>query len=260
MEEAYLDAVNIPTLPPVGNPVFRHGKQLEAIAVDNWKAEQRSKTLDKAFNAWHQKKAHARMPVPSRRLDTVKDLSRLLHICSTPILDQSMKDRFFASKFQEDFMARYLMYLGTHLNFVHIVESGSVRDTQYSSQSQCTMQRALEGGILLAELTADQNVFTIRVLSLERSRAAAFQRYLREVPGVSGSFPDECARLKDATHLHSFSYDFHVQFLHQIFTGKTTAPVGLDATGFLCSFYEENQQPPKYIRTRLLHSEYRPLM
>ena len=256
VEYAYLDAVNIPTLPPVGNPVLRHGQQLEAIAIDTWKAEQRSKTLDKAFNAWYQRKEDAHMPLPSRRLDAVKDLSRLLHICSTPILDQSMKDCMFASKFQDDFMEGYLLYLETQLKFVHIIESGSVQDPKRPNQSQYTMQRALAGGILLAELTSDQNTFTIKVFSLERSRVAAYQRDLREVSGISGSFPEECARLKDATHLHSFSYDFHVRFLHNIFTGKTTVPMGLDATAFLCNFYEENQQPSKYIRTRLLHSEY----
>lgn len=255
VEEAYLDAVNVPTLPPSGNPVLRHGKQLEAIAIDTFKADQRSKTLDKAFNAWYQGKEDAHMPLPSRRLDAVKDLSRLLHLCSTPTLDQSMEDCMFVGEFKEAFMAKYIRFLETQLSFVRIVESGFVRDPQHPNQSQCTMQRALVGGILLTELTSDQNTFTIRMFSLERSRVAAYQRDSRDLSGISGMFPEECARLKDATHLHSFSYDFHVRFLHSIFTGTTTAPMGLDAMAFLCNFYEGNQRPSKYIRTRLLHSE-----
>ena len=255
MEDAYLDVVSIPTLPSKGNPVQRHGQQLAAIAIDTVKADQRSKMLNKAFNAWYQGKEDARMPVPSHLLNAVKDLSRLLHICSTPILDQSMKDCMFAGEFQDDFMAQYVQYLENQLNFVSIVESRSVRDTEHPTQSQFTMQRALPGGILLAELTSDQNAFTIRVFSLERSRVVADRRDAREVSGISGIFPEECARLKDATHIHSFSYDFHVRFLHNIFIGKNTAPVGLDATAFLCNFYMDNQRPSKYVRTRLLHSK-----
>ena len=68
---------------------------------------------------------------------------------------------------------------------------------------------------------------------------------------VYGLFSTECARYKDFIHLNSFMYDFHLNLVLSMLSGKREIPEWLDVKAFLEHFTHENKQPPSFTRNRL---------
>ena len=68
---------------------------------------------------------------------------------------------------------------------------------------------------------------------------------------VYGRFSTECARYKDLIHLNSFMYDFHLNLVLSMLSGKREIPEWLDVKAFLEHFTRENKQPASFARNRL---------
>ena len=252
IEEVYRDAIVQSPIVPSKNPVQRHGQQLATVTISCAKSDARRKTLEKAFNAWGMKKSDSSAPMSSKTLSAVKELSRMVHFCTTAILEPKLAEYPFSKAFCEDFREHYIRYLEGVLHFSQISET-KVADKTDGRQRPISFQRALHsGGILLAELTFGPCTFTVQLFSIERSRAVLFTNR-QEALVASSQFTEECTQVKDTIHVHSFSYDQHIRFLHQMFTGEKPSPIELDAISFLHSFYMSHESPPKYTRSKLLH-------
>ncbi len=68
---------------------------------------------------------------------------------------------------------------------------------------------------------------------------------------MSGLFSQECSRIKDFIHTHSFNYDFHIRAIHRIILGRLKVEGELDLRNLLNEFCANYVNPPQYIRNRL---------
>ena len=244
-----LNATDIPPLDQsVSDPFARHGSQFKSASIELARVTKRRTNLENAFTTWYKQDDTM---VPNIKLLYIKGLSRIIHICSTLLLDPSVCTRIVSENFEKDFLKKYQQFVTqSTLRFTPIMVSYQ-RVSPPFTQHQISFQRALPGGILILEITAKDNIFTANLCSLEKSRVGAHSDH-----GISSKiFSEECVRMKDAIHVHSFSYDFHLRYFHSLFTKRTNLPKGVNAASLLYSFYNRFQQPPKYIQTRLFHGK-----
>ena len=69
-------------------------------------------------------------------------------------------------------------------------------------------------------------------------------------------FTDECDKFKDLTHIHSFSYDYHIRTIQAYITGSQFVfKQGYHLTGLLRDFIRHFPSAPSYARNSLFEGK-----
>ncbi|KAB1268744.1 KICSTOR complex protein SZT2 [Camelus dromedarius] len=111
------------------------------------------------------------------------------------------------------------------------------------------LQRALPGGIILMELTFQGCYFCVKQFALECSRIPMGQAVNSQ---LSMLFTEECDRVRDLMHVHSFSYDFHLRLVHQHVLGAhLVLRHGYHLTTFLRHFLAHHPDGPHFGRNHI---------
>ncbi|XP_055020868.1 KICSTOR complex protein SZT2 isoform X3 [Boleophthalmus pectinirostris] len=138
--------------------------------------------------------------------------------------------------------------------------------TSPSATTHYHLQRALPGGIVLMELAFQGCYFCVKQYALECSRIPMGQSVnsqgnlltkprTRPYPdaspvsdcALSMLFTEECDKVRDLMHVHSFSYDFHLRLCHQYLQGShMTLRQGYQLTDFLDDFIFHHPDIPKF--------------
>ncbi|XP_061593384.1 KICSTOR complex protein SZT2 isoform X2 [Cololabis saira] len=136
------------------------------------------------------------------------------------------------------------------------------------------LQRALPGGIVLMELAFQGCYFCVKQYALECSRipmgqSVNSQGSLTTKPrckpfpdatpvsdcALSMLFTEECDKVRDLMHVHSFSYDFHLRVVHQYLVGcHMTLRQGYQLTDFLDDFISHHPDIPKFGRNHVFQA------
>ncbi|XP_058634055.1 KICSTOR complex protein SZT2 isoform X16 [Onychostoma macrolepis] len=145
-----------------------------------------------------------------------------------------------------------------------------------SSSASYHLQRALPGGIVLMELAFQGCYFCVKQFALECSRIPMGQTVnsqeslldkppsqpFPEAPTASDSalsmlFTEECDKVRDLMHVHSFSYDFHLRVVHQYLVGcHMTLRQGYQLTAFLEDFIAHHPDIPKFGRNHVFQGSF----
>ncbi|XP_036969602.1 KICSTOR complex protein SZT2 isoform X3 [Acanthopagrus latus] len=151
--------------------------------------------------------------------------------------------------------------------------------TTASGTTAYHLQRALPGGIVLMELAFQGCYFCVKQYALECSRIPMGQTVnSQEAMGVTeqqcakhkavkvGSswkgelsmlFTEECDKVRDLMHVHSFSYDFHLRVVHQYLVGcHMTLRQGYQLTDFLDDFISHHPDIPKFGRNHVFQGSF----
>ncbi|XP_028855759.1 KICSTOR complex protein SZT2 isoform X3 [Denticeps clupeoides] len=171
-------------------------------------------------------------------------------------------------------------------SFSYTKQKSSEDSPKQSSGSGATayhLQRALPGGIVLMELAFQGCYFCVKQYALECSRIPMGQTVnsqshlmhslhqgslltkVRSRPdNTSGSdsalsmlFTEECDKVRDLMHVHSFSYDFHLRVVHQYLVGcHMTLRQGYQLTSFLEEFIAHHPDIPKFGRNHVFQGSF----
>lgn len=69
-------------------------------------------------------------------------------------------------------------------------------------------------------------------------------------------FTEECDKVRDLMHVHSFSYDFHLRVVHQYLVGShMTLRQGYQLTDFLDDFISHHPDIPKFGRNHVFQGD-----
>lgn len=72
-------------------------------------------------------------------------------------------------------------------------------------------------------------------------------------------FTEECDKVRDLMHVHSFSYDFHLRVVHQYLVGShMTLRQGYQLTDFLDDFISHHPDIPKFGRNHVFQGDSPP--
>uniref|UniRef100_A0A8C0J3F0 SZT2 subunit of KICSTOR complex n=1 Tax=Chelonoidis abingdonii TaxID=106734 RepID=A0A8C0J3F0_CHEAB len=314
----------IPLIPELGphDPVSWHGAQfLEIKSLERRELEKQMK-IENLFVTWQQRSAQSNMPISLADLETLKQSSRLVHYCATPLLfDPAFRQQIQADqqenlegkvsdspsgscsvtgptlcdsaevlpcKLKEEpwlqemcnaFLQQYIQYLQS-MGFI-LVQVRPPSPTRSTSRMRALaflgtegrgsfsykpkadgspkstshpvttyhLQRALPGGIVLMELGFQGCYFCVKQYALECSRIPMGQSVNSQ---LSMLFTEECDKVRDLMHVHSFSYDFHLRIVHQYLLGSHMAlRQGYHLTSFLEDFIAHHPDIPKFGRNHV---------
>ncbi|XP_039985270.1 KICSTOR complex protein SZT2 isoform X9 [Xiphias gladius] len=148
--------------------------------------------------------------------------------------------------------------------------------TTASGTTAYHLQRALPGGIVLMELAFQGCYFCVKQFALECSRIPMGQTVnsqgslltkprCKPFPdatpvsdcALSMLFTEECDKVRDLMHVHSFSYDFHLRVVHQYLVGcHMTLRQGYQLTDFLDDFISHHPDIPKFGRNHVFQGSF----
>ncbi|XP_041648166.1 KICSTOR complex protein SZT2 isoform X2 [Cheilinus undulatus] len=148
--------------------------------------------------------------------------------------------------------------------------------TSPSGTTAYHLQRALPGGIVLMELAFQGCYFCVKQYALECSRIPMGQTVnsqgslltkprCKPFPdatpvsdcALSMLFTEECDKVRDLMHVHSFSYDFHLRVVHQYLVGShMTLRQGYQLTDFLDDFISHHPDIPKFGRNHVFQGSF----
>ncbi|XP_046713542.1 KICSTOR complex protein SZT2 isoform X6 [Silurus meridionalis] len=147
----------------------------------------------------------------------------------------------------------------------------SPKQSSGSSITAYHLQRALPGGIMLMELAFQGFYFCVKQYALECSRIPMGQTVNSQEPSprskpfpeassdsvLSMLFTEECDKVRDLMHVHSFSYDFHLRVVHQYLLGcHMTLRQGYQLTNFLEGFISHHPDIPKFGRNHVFQGNF----
>uniref|UniRef100_W5MA35 SZT2 subunit of KICSTOR complex n=1 Tax=Lepisosteus oculatus TaxID=7918 RepID=W5MA35_LEPOC len=318
--------------------VARQGAQLlEVKAMERREMEKQMK-IENLFVTWQQRSAQSNMPITVADLDTLKQSSRLVHYCATPLLfdpvfrrqiqeeqagspqvkkrhrssdstasgrDRShscdsvemlpsrMKDEPWLQDISNTFLQQYVQYLQS-MGFILVQvrpssparrpsSTARARAMAFSSLAtegrasfSCSRQRSEDspkqsGGsgtaayhlpavipepqLLLHTASWQQGCyFCVKQYALECSRIPMGQSVNSQ---LSMLFTEECDKVRDLMHVHSFSYDFHLRVVHQYLVGcHMTLRQGYQLTSFLEDFIAHHPDIPKFGRNHVFQGSF----
>ncbi|KAJ0065561.1 hypothetical protein NL108_013451, partial [Boleophthalmus pectinirostris] len=288
-DEALRDVCSIPGLSE-GDAVSRHGGQLLDIKAGERRELEKQMKIENLFVTWQQRSAQSNMPISAADLEILKQSSRLVHYCATPLLfdplfrkniqeeqkrhrsndsSASGRDRSYSTDSGDmlpirlrdepwlqdvscSFLQHYVQYLQS-MGFILVqVRPQSparrlvpnMEPTSPSATTHYHLQRALPGGIVLMELAFQGCYFCVKQYALECSRIPMGQSVNSQ---LSMLFTEECDKVRDLMHVHSFSYDFHLRLCHQYLQGShMTLRQGYQLTDFLDDFIFHHPDIPKF--------------
>ncbi|XP_044054476.1 KICSTOR complex protein SZT2 isoform X4 [Siniperca chuatsi] len=148
--------------------------------------------------------------------------------------------------------------------------------TTASGTTAYHLQRALPGGVVLMELAFQGCYFCVKQYALECSRIPMGQTVnsqgslltkprCKPFPdatpvsdcALSMLFTEECDKVRDLMHVHSFSYDFHLRVVHQYLVGcHMTLRQGYQLTDFLDDFISHHPDIPKFGRNHVFQGSF----
>ncbi|XP_066518983.1 KICSTOR complex protein SZT2 [Hoplias malabaricus] len=312
--------------------VARHGAQLLEVKAAERREMEKQMKIENLFVTWQQRSAQSNMPISVADLDTLKQSSRLVHYCATPLLfdpnfrkqiledlivqpqakkrhrsndsaasmrerslstdsaDMRLKEEPWLQDISHTFLQQYVQYLQS-LGFILVqirpqsparsiararaamlnslstegrasfssfsYNKQKSEDSPKSSGSSTTayhLQRALPGGIMLMELAFQGFYFCVKQYALECSRIPMGQTVNSQ---LSMLFTEECDKVRDLMHVHSFSYDFHLRVVHQYLLGcHMTLRQGYQLTSFLEDFISHHPDIPKFGRNHVFQGSF----
>uniref|UniRef100_A0A8D3B9F7 SZT2 subunit of KICSTOR complex n=1 Tax=Scophthalmus maximus TaxID=52904 RepID=A0A8D3B9F7_SCOMX len=306
-----------------GDVVARHGSQLLEIKAAERRELEKQMKIENLFVTWQQRSAQSNMPISGADLETLKQSSRLVHYCATPLLfdpifrklwlnpnpepydsTTSGRDRSYStdsadilpSRRKEEpwlleicstFLQQYVQYLQSmgfilvqvrpqsparsiaraRANMLNSMSSEGRMSFSYVKQKSedspkitasgttaYHLQRALPGGIVLMELAFQGCYFCVKQYALECSRIPMGQTVNSQ---LSMLFTEECDKVRDLMHVHSFSYDFHLRVVHQYLVGcHMTLRQGYQLTDFLDDFISHHPDIPKFGRNHVVQGSF----
>ncbi|XP_029987667.1 KICSTOR complex protein SZT2 isoform X2 [Sphaeramia orbicularis] len=330
-DEALRDVCTIRPLME-GDVVARHGGQLLEIKAAERRELEKQMKIENLFVTWQQRSAQSNMPISATDLETLKQSSRLVHYCATPLLfdpifrkqiqdeqviqppvkkrhrssdsTASGRDRSYStdsaemlpSRLKEEpwlleisstFLQQYVQYLQSmgfilvqvrpqsparsiararaamlssmssegRMSFSYVKQkSEDSPKTTASGTTAYHLQRALPGGIVLMELAFQGCYFCVKQYALECSRIPMGQSVNSQ---LSMLFTEECDKVRDLMHVHSFSYDFHLRVVHQYLVGcHMTLRQGYQLTDFLDDFISNHPDIPKFGRNHVFQGSF----
>ncbi|XP_070816670.1 KICSTOR complex protein SZT2 isoform X5 [Chaetodon trifascialis] len=330
-DEALRDVCTIRPLME-GDVVARHGGQLLDIKAAERRELEKQMKIENLFVTWQQRSAQSNMPISGTDLETLKQSSRLVHYCATPLLfdpifrkqiqeeqviqppvkkrhrssdsTASGRDRSYStdsadmlpSRLKEEpwlleisstFLQQYVQYLQSmgfilvqvrpqsparsiararaamlssmssegRMSFSYVKQkSEDSPKTTASGTTAYHLQRALPGGIVLMELAFQGCYFCVKQYALECSRIPMGQTVNSQ---LSMLFTEECDKVRDLMHVHSFSYDFHLRVVHQYLVGcHMTLRQGYQLTDFLDDFISHHPDIPKFGRNHVFQGSF----
>ncbi|XP_066481411.1 KICSTOR complex protein SZT2 isoform X2 [Tiliqua scincoides] len=306
--------------------VAQHGAQFLEIKSSERKELEKQMKIENLFVTWQQRSAQSNMPITLADLETLKQSSRLVHYCATPLLfdpvfrqqiqadqqgkpegkkrhrsndstassrDRShscdsaeglpcrTKDEAWLLELCHTFLQQYIQYLQSmgfilvqvrpasptrsstsriralaamssegrgSFSYTRLKADGSPKSTS-PPVTTYHLQRALPGGIVLMELAFQGCYFCVKQYALECSRIPMGQTVNSQ---LSMLFTEECDKVRDLMHVHSFSYDFHLRIVHQYLLGSHMAlRQGYHLTSFLEDFIAQHPDIPKFGRNHI---------
>ncbi|XP_028260407.1 KICSTOR complex protein SZT2 isoform X10 [Parambassis ranga] len=332
-DEALRDVCTIRPLGSEGDVVARHGGQLLEIKAAERRELEKQMKIENLFVTWQQRSAQSNMPISGTDLEILKQSSRLVHYCATPLLfdpifrkqiqeeqiiqppvkkrhrssdsTASGRDRSYStdsaemlpSRLKEEpwlleisntFLQQYVQYLQSmgfilvqvrpqsparsiararaamlssmssegRMSFSYVKQKSedSPKSTTASGATAYHLQRALPGGIVLMELAFQGCYFCVKQYALECSRIPMGQTVNSQ---LSMLFTEECDKVRDLMHVHSFSYDFHLRVVHQYLVGcHMTLRQGYQLTDFLDDFISHHPDIPKFGRNHVFQGVF----
>ncbi|CAL8307241.1 unnamed protein product [Lota lota] len=312
--------------------VARHGNQLLEVKAAERREMEKQMKIENLFVTWQQRSAQSNMPISAVDLDILKQSSRLVHYCATPLLfdpafrrqiqDEqfnrppakkrhcssdsaaSGRDRSYStdsadtlpSRLKEEpwllelsntFLQQYIQYLQStgfilvqvrpqsparnvararaamlnsmlsegRMSFSYVKQKSE--DSPKITASGTTpyhLQRALPGGIVLIELTFQGCYFCVKQYALECTRIPMGQTVNSQ---LSMLFTEECDKVRDLMHVHSFSYDYHLRVVHQHLVGcHMMLRQGYQLTSFLEDFISHHPDIPKFGRNHVFQGSF----
>ncbi|KAI8926262.1 hypothetical protein BC831DRAFT_457071 [Entophlyctis helioformis] len=113
------------------------------------------------------------------------------------------------------------------------------------------LRRFFPAGVILVQCGFYTYFATINVLTF------AYRTDGRVVQDVADAdYEAECAKMKTLPHIVSFSYDFHLRYVHDKLRASSL-PMPLDILPMLRSFVQLNPRKARFARNRILHGRYR---
>ncbi|KAK9768108.1 hypothetical protein K7432_001511 [Basidiobolus ranarum] len=274
----------------------RHGPSFLETYVSQAKiAYKQSKALNVYTSMSRQHHNISGSPMYPEDLYVVLRTSRLLHFCRTPLLFSDFRHSLFTapktdrklSLFDPDednpshwysTLARqlvtqyadYLSTLGMHVIFSSeniVLGNGEchqnlthskfiVSDKLVVSSPVIFLQKAFQGGILMAEVRIQGMLVCVNLYTVNRKYGAFYVAS----PGFTSTvddlhsfkvFSEECARFKNIIHVNSFVHDFHLQQLRKMLGNASEIPKALDILDVIRAFIRQNPVPPRYARNRV---------
>ncbi|CAL8256033.1 unnamed protein product [Merluccius merluccius] len=311
--------------------VTRHGNQLLEVKAAERREMEKQMKIENLFVTWQQRSAQSNMPISAVDLDILKQSSRLVHYCATPLLFDpafrrqiqeeqfrppakkrhcssdsvaSGRDRSYStdsadmmpSRLKEEswllelsntFLQQYIQYLqSTGFILVQVRPHSPARNVARARASMLNsmlsegrmsfsyvkqksedspkitasgttpyhLQRALPGGIVLIELTFQGCYFCVKQYALECTRIPMGQTVNSQ---LSMLFTEECDKVRDLMHVHSFSYDYHLRVVHQHLVGcHMMLRQGFQLTSFLEDFISQHPDIPKFGRNHVFQGSF----
>uniref|UniRef100_A0A8C2TAU1 SZT2 subunit of KICSTOR complex n=1 Tax=Coturnix japonica TaxID=93934 RepID=A0A8C2TAU1_COTJA len=307
-DEALRDVTTIkriPHGPELGpfDPVARHGAQFLEIKSMERKELEKQMKIENLFVTWQQRSAQSNMPISLSDLETLKQSSRLVHYCATPLLfdpafrchtgclwsvssgrDRShscdsteslpckLKEEPWLQEMCNAFLQQYIQYLQS-MGFILVqvrppspttrstsriralaamgVEGrGSFSYTKPKAEGSPKVSAYAPGSVLYSKCSFLQGYyFCVKQYALECSRIPMGQSVNSQ---LSMLFTEECDKVRDLMHVHSFSYDFHLRIVHQYLLGShMTLRQGYHLTSFLEDFIAHHTDIPKFGRNHV---------
>uniref|UniRef100_A0A671X8H5 SZT2 subunit of KICSTOR complex n=1 Tax=Sparus aurata TaxID=8175 RepID=A0A671X8H5_SPAAU len=310
-DEALRDVCTIRPLME-GDVVAKHGGQLLDIKAAERRELEKQMKIENLFVTWQQRSAQSNMPISGTDLETLKQSSRLVHYCATPLLfdpifrkqiheeqvvppdstasgrDRSystdsadmlpsrLKDEPWLLEISSTFLQQYVQYLQSmgfilvqvrpqsparssmssegRMSFSYVKQKSEDSPKVTSGTTAYHLQRALPGGIVLMELAFQGCYFCVKQYALECSRIPMGQTVNSQ---LSMLFTEECDKVRDLMHVHSFSYDFHLRVVHQYLVGcHMTLRQGYQLTDFLDDFISHHPDIPKFGRNHVFQGSF----
>nr|XP_048718492.1 KICSTOR complex protein SZT2 isoform X7 [Caretta caretta] len=265
----------VPLGPELGprDPVSWHGAQfLEIKSLERKELEKQMK-IENLFVTWQQRSAQSNMPIGLADLETLKQSSRLVHYCATPLL--------FDSAFRQQIQADQQAKLEGKKRHRSSDSTASGRDRSHSCDSaevlpcklkeepwlqemcnaflQQYIQYLQSMGFILVQVrppsparSSTSRIRALAFLGTEGRGSFSYKPKADGSPKLSMLFTEECDKVRDLMHVHSFSYDFHLRIVHQYLLGShMTLRQGYHLTGFLEDFIAHHPDIPKFGRNHV---------
>ena len=262
--------------PPYGpvllseDPLTNHGHQFRDWNSKHRKELERVTLLGKVFRSWLSHE-DANVPVNPDVIANLKRTARLLHYCSSPLLLQQCLTTPTVTSHGEWLTTSKEQLLSHYINYLLVLGFQLINERAHSKvkpssrapkvpQPQAIpykcLQRSWLGGIIMVELLFQQQLFVVKLYTLEGSR---LQQSSPLSPESRSQFAKECARYKDFIHVHSFMYDFHLRLLLEQLSGQGPQQQQLDLCEFMDLCHQHYQPLPNFAHnllkkgTRVIH-------
>lgn len=109
LDTAYQNVAPPRPPPHTEDPVYNHGSQLSVHLSSQRRNYESQELLGKVFQSWQ---SRSLAPVNGAAITALKRMSRLLHLCSSPLLPPlCLREKAFLERVKESALSDYIAYL-----------------------------------------------------------------------------------------------------------------------------------------------------